>query len=444
MFLRRFLFLTLITLGLSVTFSLPQQTRAAGPVVYVDLSNDAIEILDGGTLRTLIEYDADVRDIQAMRIERDDVYYVVALRFQGDAAHLFLYDLDGVELAKRRVFRAPGDKDFTMTRFDTYTSNGKLYYRVRAIRTNAEGQPKKLQTSRFKILPTQKKKKVFQLNKYKEREIEYPNFSGLLDSQAGLALFNYQRMASGVFPVPRLSELDDACRLHAEYMRLNDDLTHYEDTDKPGYTEEGEKAGLSSNVVKQMSGSMVESIDILTMAIYHRFPMIDPYLGGFGYGLSSASASGFRYGCLDILGASVLIHDGGEENNEPYGNLGNHIPLVYPGVNQINVPNAFTTGEYPNPLAAFGADIPVGYPISVAFSEFTEDESIQLFDPAGKSLPGYFRAPNDPDDPNVLYQGYNASFFPEAPLSHNTTYTARVNAKINGESFIKEWQFTTE
>lgn len=423
----------------------PSALYAAGPMVIVNIEEDSIEIREGDD-RTTIAYDAAARDVQAMRIPYNDAYYVLGLRWQGDALRLFAYDTFGIELASRRVFHAGGARDFSVMRMDTVTRNDERLIRVRAIYMNAAERPVKLQTARFRITPDAGKKQVIKRVKYSVKKIAPPNLAGLSDPEAGAALYNYQRVSSGLLPVPRSSALDSACALHSEYMRVHDELTHEEEVGQTGYSEDGARAGDASNITRHQSGSMTQSVHNLFSAVYHRFSMMDNYLLSFGYALSSASATQFRYATFDVYSNAVTNNRYGEEDYVTYYDPAVHALLPYPAEGQTGVPTTFDISEYPDPLEPFDASYPAGYAISLGFSAVSDptEISMELFDPKGASISGYFRAPNDPDDPFILYQGGNATFIPKLPLASRTTYRVHAAGKINGEAFAKEWEFTTE
>lgn len=429
---------------LSITLLLPLTLRAAGPTIVLDIPFHSVEIRPGND-RTIIDFDDTVKDLQAMRIQRNNTYYVVVLHWQDDVAKLLLYDTAGQQLTKRKAIKAPNGKDLTVLRLTVVAINGEERIQVEAIKTNDQGQPNKWLKKQFAILPTEDT--VFPLRSSSHTDITYPDTTSMSDPEAGMATLNYQRLAAGLFPVNRSSTLDHGCSVHAEYMRLNDELTHYEEEGQPGYTTEGDTAGGASLVTKQTSGSMTQSIDILMQAIYHRIQMIDNYNQVVGYAISSPSASGFRYGCLYLGGVPDTIGQSyGSENNITYSDLGSHYPIVSPGVKEIAVTPIVTTGEYPDPVAPFGGDLPYGYPISIGFPEIytVTDVTMQVLHPNGQPLAVYFRAPDDSADPNYMYQGNTAWLIPQAPLAHNTTYTVKVSAKYNKQTFTKQWQFTTD
>lgn len=434
----------IIAVVFAFAFSLPLMASAAGPTVVVDLAFHSVELQQGSD-RIIIEFSENVKDLQAVRLERAGQYYLLVLRWKGDVARINLYNAAGEKLGSRKVFKAKGEKDLTVLRTTVVAANNEEIVQIDAVKTNDAGQPIKILRKQFAVNPGADS----QLPKRNSTEtaIAYPDLTGLSDPDAGLAVLNYQRTAAGLLPFTRSGTLDAKCSLHAEYMRLNDELTHYEEEGLPGYTDDGAEAGGASDITKQTSGSMVDSVDILMKAIYHRLQILDNYVQIVGYAISGKSASGFRYGCLYLDNKPDTTGQlAGNETNITYSDPGNHAPLFSPGVNQVEVTPIFDTGEDPDPLAPFGGDLPAGYPIAVMFpaTHTITNVSMELLHPNGQPIAGYFRAPDDPNDPNLIYQLNNATFIPEAPLAGNTTYTVNVAADYNDQHFSKQWQFTTE
>src|SRR4051812_20223489 len=66
-------------------------------------------------------------------------------------------------------------------------------------------------------------------------------------AQLGIDGLNAQRAANGIpAGIIEKSDWSAACAKHMEYVRVNDQLTHDEEPDRPGYTAEGAWAGGTS------------------------------------------------------------------------------------------------------------------------------------------------------------------------------------------------------
>lgn len=435
---------------ISASFTANHALAYTGITLTVDNDDDQL-IIDNYTDEifpdtTVVEYPDTSKDIQAMRIERDGEIYVLSLVWNQNVLTLYLYDDSGKKLGKREVFKANHDKgkDFSVMRLEAVTINGEALIQVRAIKLTY-AQPTSLERKRFEVKPTSDS--PLPLNNTYSKTIAYPDLASMDNESGGHALFNYERMAAGLLSVKRSSTLDGACAKHDEYMRLNDELTHSEEVGKPGYTEEGAQAGMDSDLGVRSNQDMSGSIIMWTTAIYHRFPMLGNGMRTYGWDITDqTSASGGYYTCLNVYGGTDFYNISGDANDTTYYEIENYEPIPYPGVNQGHIPPTFATGESPDPIAAFGGSYPVGQPVSLSFpdSDTVTELSMTMTDEAGKSIAGYFRAPDDPSDPNSLYQGNAVTFIPKSPLAAQTTYKIKVTGKRNNASYTKEWQFRTE
>ena len=98
--------------------------------------------------------------------------------------------------------------------------------------------------------------------------------------------------------------------------------------------------------------------------------------------------------------------------------------------------------ESPDPIPQ-GEDEEAGMPVTLAWvdDEKITDADVELRSADGVRVDGYLSSPEKParsDFPNEAI-----CFIPKNPLSGNTKYHVKVTAKVNGEPFVKEWDFTT-
>lgn len=443
---RRAWFATIVPAILYLVISLPHFASAVtGPIITVYIDSNELVISD--TTATIVEFDDTTRDFQAVRLPNGEDYVIVVLVWQEQTLSLHLYSTDGTELSAATVLTAKHGKTISVSKLDYDSEPGAV--RVRANLMNHSGRPTTLLTKWYSVKPA--KSTPFQLQDMERQRIHYPKQAlAADDAAAGLAYLNWEREAGGLFPVERLTALNDTCALHSEYMRLNDTITHYEEADQPGYTVDGYAAGTESNLTGQYNISLYNGVDILTAAIYHRLPMVRNNLHHIGWAISDESATGVRYGCLNVYAAEAWDVTNSllqvQANYTTAYDPDNHKPLPFPGVHQPHVPIDFITGEHPDPIEAFGGTFPVGYPVSLIFSynDVVSDLSMKLLSPSGQQLAGYFRAPDDPDDPNSAYQGNAVTFIPKQALHYGKTYTVKVSGQRNGEDYSKRWQFTTE
>ncbi|EKD78248.1 MAG: SCP-like protein extracellular [uncultured bacterium] len=386
-----------------------------------------------------ISYDDRVTDIQAIRISRNDEPYVVVLLKTKRKLRLKLYDDDLTLLATRTVRAVQEPYRIGAARIE-YLKNAKAV-QVRFIRMNdTTDEPVTYLRKRFSIKPD-RSQPIAQLRST-TTVISEPTGSDVLD-YLGAA-----RLSAGMLPVKRNTSLDYGCALHAEYMRLNDEMTHDEDASKPGYTEEGAAAGVQSVITYQFDNSMISALDLWLEAPYHRFSLLYPEFTSTGWAMSDALYYNEYYNkyfaCLNSI-AGTEFDSSGYDKNVTYWDYDNHEPIPYPGVNQLNVPILFHGNEEPDPLEALGGTYPTGYAVSLIFpvGNTITDANVTLVDENGNNHPGYLRTPYEEDDPNASYQGNAVLFMAEDPFDYGTTYTATVTATRDGEAYEKTWSFRT-
>ncbi|MFA5995780.1 MAG: CAP domain-containing protein [Patescibacteria group bacterium] len=440
------LFLLPIAVNAKFSFPIPIPNPDKGntyttPAVTVDLNNKIVTITNG-----LNEAELDFSgstDIQAIRIERDSDYYFAILRFKDDTVRLFLYDKNGVKIDGEKVMSAADAKDFSILRTLAKVVNDDKRIEVCGIKLNESAQPTKHICKLYRVHPT--KDDPIALKSETKTDIKYPDLSGLSDQDAGMALFNYHRLAAGVLPVERYSDTDEACSLHAKYMATNDMLEHSEDPALPGYTAEGEAAGNSSNVARNTKNGMVTALNMWLDGTYHRFPMLDGSLYGTGFGIAGPSNSHYYYSALDITTKYYSYALSGRETNVTYFDPMSLQTVISPGVNQTNVETTMSQSEWPDPLDKFNGSYPAGYAITATPGRtYIEDLYLQLYNAQGDKVFTYWQPPGDATDPNSLYQGSNYSLIPASPLANKTKYTVKMTGKVDGVAYTKEWQFTTK
>ncbi|HLD21855.1 MAG TPA: CAP domain-containing protein [Patescibacteria group bacterium] len=440
------------SLGVSFVLGVlfPCITAAAGPMVHVDIQTNTITITHDESIKeyaiNTITY-KDAKDIQAMRIERNGIYYIVTLIKKGNYSTLRLYTEFGALITKKTILTKTTAQNFSVIKLSQRIVDNKQYFRIRAIKLDKAGKPIRYIIKEYYVRPTSEKK--IKRSAYAiSQKITYPSFSGMSNTAAGMALLNYERKASGLLPVDQKSELNNGCAAHVEYLRLNNILTHYEDPSQSGYTEEGAAAGTASNLASQSTTDMRTAIHTWTTAIYHRFPLLVNGLQSVGWAVSSRSTQGKYYVCINVHSAKDFaeVTSNGRINNTTYYDPYNHDPIPYPGVNEEHIPSTFSTGEIPDPLEAFGGTYPSGQPISLTFSTYqtVKNMRVTLTDATGAGVAGYLRNPDDPGDPNELFQGNSVSFIPKSPLKNDTQYTVTVSGKLNDTDYSKTWKFTTE
>lgn len=373
---------------------------------------------------TILQLADNAKSIEAKKILKGDLHYALVLFEQKQKIRLQLYHPDGSKLDSTLVAMRTEEQDFPRIDLTTVTVDGLKMVRVRAIKQTAAGVNKRFLNKRYTVKP--KEENSLQLARFEVAFITEPALAGD-DNADALRLMNYYRKVIGYMPVTKNKELTYGCKQHVRYMKLNNVLTHYEEEDNPGYTEEGEQAGLESDLSLNR-GSMTDAVHGWIDTLYHRLPMLhsDWEETGFYYDIDS------RYACL--RGWNI------------YSNLIEYDePIAFPTHKMNNVPTYFQAGETPDPLTDQGGTYPAGSVITLSFSYGADVSSMSVIlkDAAGNSISGWKRLPDDESDPNTTHQRSTVSFIPKSPLNTNTTYTVTITGIVDSESYSRKWEFTT-
>jgi uncharacterized protein YkwD len=438
---RQIFLLSVLMFNVAVTPSLVQ----AAPWLSVVNTPAEIHFIPESGDGEIIALGDKVIDVQAVRISQGGKPYIVALLKHKRRLTLNVYNYTGQRLTQRIVRTVQEPYRIGAARLEHVTSNGGSTMQIRYINVNDNtDEPVTYLRQRYLIKPNGKK--IITKKTTVSLAITEPTWPTTETTDDIIDFLGAARLSAGLLPVKYSSSINAGCVLHAEYMRLNDDMTHYEDSTKPGYTEAGAAAGLESVLTYQYSSSMIAAIDLWLEAPYHRFALLQPELVHIGWAVSDPLNYNEFYDkyftCLNSAAGTETVASGYEKNTT-YWEHQNHEPIPYPGVNQINVPTTFYGNETPDPLDAFDGTYPAGYAISLIFSDNDEidDVAITVTDEAGKTIAGYVRGPDDPTDPNTLYQGNATLFIAEEPLDYSTTYMVTVTAQRNSKDYEKTWNF---
>jgi uncharacterized protein YkwD len=262
--------------------------------------------------------------------------------------------------------------------------------------------------------------------------------------QQAVDYLNRMRKKCRLKPVTLSEKLSDGAQKHADYLVKNDAHpstkglgAHNEDPSLPGYTEEGAKAGKQSDI--GMSPPP-QSMAGMLGTFYHRTPLLHPDLReiGIGYariGGGPGGGGGNGWGGGWVRGRCVIDYSGLGERDEKSPRI-----VAYPAEGQKNVQRMFDN-ESPDPLPQ--GEEEAGMAITLGFfdGQTVSDAKIELR-AGGVEVKGYLSSPEKParsDFPNENH----ICFIPESPLDAATTYKVKATAKVNGEEFVKEWEFTT-
>ncbi|MFC5448050.1 stalk domain-containing protein [Paenibacillus aestuarii] len=261
------------------------------------------------------------------------------------------------------------------------------------------------------------------------------------EQQDGLRAINDYRAKLGLSPVSFSDALNTAAQKHAEYLSQNkiDPIytpvsMHEEDMSLPGAIGKtladriafiGYNRSSFEDVAYQKT-SLVEAIDGLFDAPYHRSPFMVPSLVEIGI---------YKSGNFHVIEFGYA--DSGPELT------------VSPSSNDLYVPTAFDGHETPDPIRMHtGTDYPVGYPIMASVNGTGVQKvnllDAKLVDESGSNVP---LLQNDPSSDDHLSN--EVILMPAKPLQLDTSYTASVKLTAvmkDGSTmpFEKEWTFRTE
>lgn len=253
---------------------------------------------------------------------------------------------------------------------------------------------------------------------------------GATDEQfAVLAEVNRYRSRLGLaacLPDPRLHA---ASLFHSRYNAANKTTGHYQNPGKVGFFGNSPQQRLESfgyldnhfEVVTVGSTRAERSVKNLFDAPYHRIPFLQP--------------GAVRVGCGQVDDRVTVI----------FSQPGTPGETVSPTDGETGVPVSWAERERPNPLRLHPtASWPPGYPLVYArfgpnSRPFVVREA-SLETSGGDGVPFFLNTPaNDDQLTNAVV------IIPQKPLSHGTTYVARVTGEqSDGTPFQRVWRFTTE
>lgn len=257
----------------------------------------------------------------------------------------------------------------------------------------------------------------------------------------GLEAINDYRLLYGLQPLKLNANLTLAAKNHAQYLFANRVAQaispvslHDEKKGLPGFTgatpsERARYAGYYLGVGEDVSfytGTLIESVDALFDAPYHRKPFLMPHVTEAG---------------IEMVGDYVVIMFG-------YGEESELQMTVSPAPGDPYVPLDFDGYETPDPIRMHPArDYPVGYPL-MALVSGSDVEKVQLLESGLKDESGQSvkLLVNSPSNDNQLKD--SVILIPAEPLKPDMLYSAyvKLNVTENGLSraLEKAWDFQTE
>jgi hypothetical protein len=262
-----------------------------------------------------------------------------------------------------------------------------------------------------------------------------------------LVAMNNIRTAAGLPAVTESTASSTGARNHSLYVVRNNNLTHVEDPNAPGFTTDGAQAGQTGDVGAQFGGGpppLADAVGGFMTGGYHWEPVLSPTLTSVGYGAASFADAfpGQTPPAGAITGADTLVLNRG---------VGGHTQTIMWPPNGGTMP--FTTyggGETPDPLASCaGYTTPTGASLSLQLTSTPQVTAATLtkvgvqgnLDSCWFTNATVQFNPNDQawvsTGHNILGNANAVVIFPKQPLT-NGTYCASVTN--NGTPI--NWSFT--
>lgn len=415
MHLKKYLIISLVCTGLAGLVSISQATDyPKNFTIQTNTETNTITLIGiNGNKTTVIKLPEKAKKIHTLKFTDADTNYLLVLYQNKTKLRLVLYHANGQKICSRLV----NERKTEQVYFNLALSSTDTVM-VQAIKQTKQARNKYYLNKTYII--------DFQNKKFTKNSTQISTISKPTDDNP-LNLLNYYRLVSGFFPVTESAELTDGCQKHVNYMEVNNELTHVEDENKSGYTEEGALAGMSS-VLSHGRENIAAAIQGWMDTLYHRLPLLNSDFTEVGYYYDANST----FACLqgwEIFSAREYT-----------------APLPMPTPQMTDVPTSFYGNETPDPLLDQGGTYPSGTVITLSFSDTdtVTDMQVTLIDQNNQNIAGYLRLPNDPADPNQAYQYNTVSFIPKNPLNAQTKYTVTMTGTVNAVAFSKIWSFTTE
>lgn len=244
---------------------------------------------------------------------------------------------------------------------------------------------------------------------------------------------NEERVEIGLAPRPEDVKLSAELQKHCRYMAMNNLLTHPEEAGRPGFSEEGHRAGMRSILGRGQSAEMVAIGMVGTY--FHRQDVIRPATMAFGVG---------------IEGAFTGIDGRTSMGTAP----ASYWPVLYPVPGQSGVG---TTYGKESPDATPG-DPSSGYPITAYFGTSKlklKEWSLKALPPGSLQMPPGPRTPaGTPADCYTFDPQSGASadmtryqsavcLIAKDPLKVNVDYEVSMTVDVAGTLWARTWRFST-
>jgi len=258
----------------------------------------------------------------------------------------------------------------------------------------------------------------------------------------GFNWFNYRRAMAGLPMLSRNALLNTAAQGHANYLRVNDTVSHDQTPGAPGFTGAqllDRLAAAGYTLVKPYAyGEVISATsdtsgfyqaEQLVAAIYHRFVIFEPVFKEAGTGAATASG-GYTYFTCDF-----------SANNGYGAGIGSGALITYPVAGQTQVPSSFLSdNETPDPVPGQNA---VGYPISV-HANITGTLTVNSFSVRQHGAASDLTVRLLTHDADSDTPASAAAIIPLAVLAAATTYDVSFSGNVDGVAITRAWSFTTQ
>jgi len=233
---------------------------------------------------------------------------------------------------------------------------------------------------------------------------------------------NAERVRIGLTPRPESPALSADLQKHCQFMAQNKSLQHPEEPDKPGYSREGNSAGMRS--ILSMGTPPPRIAAMMVQTYFHRQDVIRPETTAFGVGFAS------NYGGIDGRSARGKIPASAWPVLCPApGNAG--VGLTYGHESPDAIPGQ--TGGYPITVYFASGKLSLdSYKLcAVAGDQRGPAVDCHVFDPqtgVSANMTGYQRC---------------CCLIAKEPLAPSTTYEVSMQITVGGQPWTRTWQFTT-
>jgi uncharacterized protein YkwD len=240
-----------------------------------------------------------------------------------------------------------------------------------------------------------------------------------------LATVNDLRSKMGLPCMALISEINVSAQKHCDYYQQNieDDActanAHGEVSTCPGYVDDSfgrrmTKAGYTGSPrseVMAFSGEPVRAIGQWINSVYHRTPLLSPWIADMGYGSTDD--------CDTIdMGLGPKAPD--------------ELTAVYPYPGQTGVPTSFD-GSHEGPMPP---EPPSGWPSASPIHLYIKGFTVQSHDVLiGSSCEPLTHQWLPEKDYYILY--------PDQPFTKATEYRVRIQGTKGGQPLLFDWSFTT-